>query len=222
MSETKGKKGINWRYTLGEIAIVIIGITIAFSLNRWAENSQDRKLKKQYTSSLITDLDTEINQLEENIAAFQERLGSIDRILPILYGAPGPRDSVPATIYQLATGISYNPQDITYQTLVNTGDLSLFGSLDLPKRLQKHHADQLELLKDYTRQDKINENYMGEFMIRELDYVAIRQGNFDFIDKPILRNIVQSLRGSYLIAITESELFIKNSEELKAYLKKEG
>jgi len=222
MSASKVRKGINWRYTLGEIAIVIIGITIAFSLNRWAENSQDRKLRKQYTSSLITDLDTEITQLEANIRTFKGRLGAIDRILPVLYGAPGPRDSVLTTIYTLASGVSYNPQDITYQTLVNTGDLSLFGSLDLPRRLQKHHADQLELLKDYTRQDKINEKYMGEFMIREMDYVAIRQGNMEVLDKPILRNIIQSLRGSYLIAITESESFIESSKELKAYLQEGG
>lgn len=142
--------------------------------------------------------------------------------MPILYGAPGPRDLVPNTIYHLASGVSYNPQDITYQTLVNTGDLSLFGSLDLQKRLQKHHAGQQELLKDYTRQDKINEKYMGEFMIREFDYSAIRQGKYDFIDQPILRNIIQSLRGSYLIAIAESESFIESSKELKAFLQAEG
>jgi hypothetical protein len=210
------------RQNIPNLFLFIIGITIAFSLNRWAENSQDRKLRKQYTTSLITDLDAEIKQLEENIAAFRNRLGATDRILPILYGAPGPRDSVPNTIYQLASGISYNPQDITYQTLVNTGDLSLFGSLDLQKRLQKHHAEQRELLKDYTRQDKINENYMGEFMIREIDYTAIRQGNYDFLDKPILRNIIQSLRGSYLIAIAESESFVESSKELKAYLQEGG
>jgi hypothetical protein len=63
---------------------------------------------------------------------------------------------------------------------------------------------------------------MGEFMIREIDYTAIRQGNYDFLDKPILRNIIQSLRGSYLIAIAESESFVESSKELKAYLQEGG
>lgn len=41
-------KKINWTYAIGEIIIVIIGITIAFSLNRWAETAENRKTKGRF------------------------------------------------------------------------------------------------------------------------------------------------------------------------------
>ena len=36
-------KKIDWQYTFGEILIVIIGISIAFSLNKCSENQQNNE-----------------------------------------------------------------------------------------------------------------------------------------------------------------------------------
>ena len=45
-----------WNYTLREIIIVIIGITIAFSMNKCADNIKDNKLKKEYLINLKNDV----------------------------------------------------------------------------------------------------------------------------------------------------------------------
>jgi len=39
-------KTINWRYAFGEIAIVSIGIMLAFQLNSWRERNSNRQLEK--------------------------------------------------------------------------------------------------------------------------------------------------------------------------------
>lgn len=57
-------KKINWTYALGEISIVIIGITIAFALNKWAENRSNHSEKQQYLQNLLIDLNSEVDQLE--------------------------------------------------------------------------------------------------------------------------------------------------------------
>ncbi len=54
-----------WKYTLREIIIVIIGISIAFSMNKCAENVKDNKLKTQYLTNLKSDVEADKIQLQK-------------------------------------------------------------------------------------------------------------------------------------------------------------
>ena len=60
-----------WKYTLREIIIVIIGISIAFSMNKCAENAKDNNLKQQYLINLKSDVEADKIQLRKNIEAFE-------------------------------------------------------------------------------------------------------------------------------------------------------
>ena len=106
-------KKINWKYAIGEIIIVIIGITIAFTLNKWAEQSKDRQTKQKYTESLIADLDNEIEHLNTNIELFQTKLSDIQMIFPYLYGKQEGRDSISQKIFDLAQIVHFHPSDVT-------------------------------------------------------------------------------------------------------------
>ena len=39
-------KKINWRYAIGELLIVIIGISVAFALNNWSASLKENDLFK--------------------------------------------------------------------------------------------------------------------------------------------------------------------------------
>ena len=67
-------KKINWQYALGEVIIVSIGITIAFALNNWKEARNNQKIKQQYLSSLKTDIQKEIKQLESLQQLFRQKI----------------------------------------------------------------------------------------------------------------------------------------------------
>ncbi len=45
-----------WRYAIGEILLVIIGILIALQVNNWNEKRLEQKRIRQYAKSLIEDL----------------------------------------------------------------------------------------------------------------------------------------------------------------------
>ena len=42
------KHGINWKNSLVELAVVFIGITLAFMLNNWREASNNREYEEKY------------------------------------------------------------------------------------------------------------------------------------------------------------------------------
>lgn len=47
---------INWRYALGEVAIVSVGIMLAFQLNSWKEQRQNAQLERQSIKMLYNEV----------------------------------------------------------------------------------------------------------------------------------------------------------------------
>ncbi|MEM9919511.1 MAG: DUF6090 family protein [Bacteroidota bacterium] len=210
---------INWRYAIGEIIIVIIGISIAFGLNRWASGNKDRKLRTTYLESMLKDLDAETLHLRENIASFERKVQDIAAIRPHLYRKMPGRDTTAQKLFRLAQIVNFLPNDITYKTLVNSGHVNLLDDINLQKEIEAHYSNHPIIQLDYERQNKIHEKYFGDFIMYHVDYDAIYSKNeYAFFDKKELRNIINALYGTYNIAIKTSKSGIEQTEALKKSL----
>ncbi len=209
---------INWKYALGEVIIVIIGISIAFSLNQWAENNKNRNIRQQYLQSLIADIDSETEHLQNNIEAFEQKIQQIQRIMPYLYGLQNGRDTIAMKIFSLAEIVHFKPQDVTYKTLINSGDLGLFNDFELKKRLEDYYSSHESIRMDYERQHNINEKYFADFMIYNVEFDEIRKGDYSFMDDKLLKSIVQSLYGTYGFAIQASRQGMERARQTKDIL----
>ena len=60
----KGKTGRYFKYAIGEVILVVIGILIALSINNWNENRKDAQLEKYYLIRLISDLEADITEID--------------------------------------------------------------------------------------------------------------------------------------------------------------
>ena len=60
----KNKTGKYFKYAIGEIFLVVIGILIALQINNWNENRLNNKTIKTYLNSLIHDLNDEQGTLD--------------------------------------------------------------------------------------------------------------------------------------------------------------
>lgn len=209
---------INWKYAIGEVIIVIIGISIAFSLNSWAAHHQNQKERQKYLDSILLELDRENEALQENIKKLEKNLKSVEVLNPHFGNPMSGRDTVFSKVFELAQVVNYIPKDITYQTLVNSGDLKLIQDFEVRTAIEEHYAKQQQIVQDYERQVKIHEKYLADFFIHDFDYDLIRQRDYSFMDKPFLKNIVQSLYGSYLIAIQGSKRRIAENDALKTLI----
>jgi hypothetical protein len=210
---------INWRYSIGEIIIVSIGIMLAFSLGAWNENHKVQTKKSQYILSLIADLEEERDHLRTNNTLYQEKIKNIRNIQPILYGQMEGRDTAITIFFRLAELVNYNPPRVTYDVMVNTGDIQLISELDLQKTLVQHYSNHGIVRNSYERISQINQNYFADLLIYDTDYQAIRQGDFSVLDKPMVRNLAGSLLSSYQIAITSNSEAIEECDNLLKALK---
>ena len=99
--------------------------------------------------------------------------------------------------------------------------MSLIGDLELRHEIEAHYNRHKLIEQDYERQIKIHEKYMGDFFIHELDYDRIFRGDVSFLDKPVLKNIIQSLRGAILIAKNASQKGIESNQALLEMVEKQ-
>ncbi|MGY3795751.1 hypothetical protein [Aquimarina sp. 433] len=216
-------KRINWKYAIGEIIIVIIGITIAFSLNNIKENRSNVDLKKQYLDNLAIDIEREIALLEENETKFNSKIKTTLQIQAFFRNPEiTKRDSISRKVFVLARLINFTPQNTTYRTLVNSGDMKLIDNFDLRKSIEEHYSSHKNILQDYQRIEKINEKYLADFFIHKMDYTKIRSGNLDFLEDPLLKNIVSSMNGAYYIVLESGKKCLESNKRLLEEIKKES
>lgn len=201
---------LNWKYTLGEIFIVIIGITIAFSLNSWNENRKNNQKKQKYLESLKSDIENEKTQLEQNIVSFKEYIAIAENLIPYLGKQREIPDSIPKMVFKLANPVNFIPQKVTYNTMINSGDFNLIQNFELKTTIQKHFSDQDLILYDYDRLIKIHEKYFSDFLIYQMDYNKMRKGQYEFMESKMLENVVYSLYGTFKMAIQASEKGIES------------
>ncbi len=80
----ENKTGKYFKYAIGEIVLVVIGILIALQINNWNENNNKNKIKASYITSLIVDYEKDILQLNEGMEFNASQLKSIDSIYQTL------------------------------------------------------------------------------------------------------------------------------------------
>jgi hypothetical protein len=141
------KVGLNWRHTLGELAIVVAGVFIALSADGWAQQRADRALERGYISDLGTDLRSDTAQLSIAIALAESRAALGHAVLRAIDGdtvlAPG--DLVVALERQFYFAFPAYSRT-TMSDLLSTGNLRLLRDRALKRQLSEYYQtiDRLE------------------------------------------------------------------------------
>ena len=209
-------KKIDWQYTFGEILIVIIGITIAFSLNKCAENSTNEREEKRYLENLKDDIETDKQSLQENLQKLATKKETIfnsfryfsDPLIP-------KRDSILiSNFFNTAEVIEFSPKTTTHETLINSGDLKLISNFELKTAIQEHYRKYGRLQQDYDRMENISKAYIADYFIYNIDMEKFRQGEKSYTNEKLLKSIMQSMFGALNLKQTSTEKAVKSCDEI--------
>ncbi|MFT5628522.1 MAG: hypothetical protein ACJA1H_001051, partial [Glaciecola sp.] len=155
---------VTWKYTLREIIIVIIGISIAFSLNKCADNINDKKLRKEYLTNLKNDVEADKLQLEKNVTAINQKLKTCAEIIPVLNSNQNPDMRLMNNVFAILKYENFSPKNITYKTLINSGDLKLIDDFQLKTAIQQHYSNYEDMADVYVRHTSLIKDYLGNYL----------------------------------------------------------
>ncbi len=82
---SEGKTGKYFKYAVGEIVLVVIGILIALSINNWNEKNKIGKLKNEILLNLNVEFKNNLFELDKVIAESNEIIDGSNILLLELY-----------------------------------------------------------------------------------------------------------------------------------------
>ena len=165
-----GKKSF-FRFIV-ELVVVITGVTIAFWLNTKAEQKKEQKNLENYYQELVSDLEEDRKLLERIIDKNTNKRNEMVKAIS-LYSEPVPsRDSIFAYSQLMGNYNFFDPTDITYQSMINSGDLKLMDNIILKRKLISLY-DLYEII-DYLQKNHLqalDENFFPKYVYM-VDYIT--------------------------------------------------
>ena len=136
------KLHLNWRYALGEFAIVVLGVLAAFWVENWNSDRQDRILEADYVAALIIDLRNDVDALK---FAQQEAIKYAGRAHLLLDSLEEKAIDNPASDYvraAITAGWLQFPEytRITFEELTSTGNLRLIRDDNIRASLSTYYS----------------------------------------------------------------------------------
>ena len=123
-----------------ELLVVIIGITIAFSLERYSDNIKKDEKETQYLLALQADLANDISELEQHIDTTKQLISLTGDMFRFIYvGAPVDSFSRRHVTATYSTPY-FSGNNGTYLSMINSGDLNILSDFELRQAFVKYYT----------------------------------------------------------------------------------
>ena len=138
----ENKTGKYFKYAIGEIFLVVIGILIALQINNWNEGRKNDELVKVYCQQLKDDLVTDLEILDFTI----DRLDAVDEMGLYLLNFLNNRLEIVDTLklknslLLSSTAFAFSPNQLAYDDLIQSGSINLLKDKDLKKLLGEYYT----------------------------------------------------------------------------------
>lgn len=215
-----------WRYAIGEIVLVVIGILIALQINNWntkrLENRQEQKILKilhdEFTYNAI--------ELQRNIDKSTLTKSKIDSLLFFIDHPEIPLEE--PELRELAlrvTGYStFDPSNGALNNLISSGQLELIQNDSLKITLSKWFGEVQDVKEDELRLIKFGDTHIDPI---RLEYIAYNENSrFDrnsakLLNDPNFENILLRTSRAFAYNIENYEFLRKEIEKIMALLESE-
>jgi len=176
----KGKTKQYFKYAIGEIVLVVIGILIALQINNWNERKKERKKELAFLKEINLDFKSNKAQLDSIIDFNKTNLHAGVRLLAIMkmFDPKNPQrteandlfaDSIKIYNNLLWQNKSFNPKNGTVEAILNSSSFDLIKNDTLRRNL----ISWKDVLGDYLEE----EEYALHFLLNE--YGPWTRANFE-------------------------------------------
>lgn len=148
----KGKTSKYFKYAIGEIILVVIGILIALQVSNWNNNNQLKKIQIKYLQEIANNLQTDLGDVRFNIEFNEKRLKACQVVLQSLIEHDRYSDSLDvyygSLLYTTRSVVNYS----AYETLKSRG-LEIISNDDLRQTITKLYSFHYQNVIDFEIQD---------------------------------------------------------------------
>jgi hypothetical protein len=168
---SEGKTGKYFKYAIGEILLVVIGILIALQLNNWNENNSKTKLGHKYLTQMKSELQDDALMLDNFIFRLKKDLENQEAALNTKDIARLPLDSLKMILN--STNLDIKISELTYNKMNNLGLTALSNNESLNSKISEYYNSDVVFLKSAI-------SYIFNDLVKRQNFYFYEQDKIDF------------------------------------------
>jgi Family of unknown function (DUF6090) len=204
-TEASVKAGKYFKYAIGEIILVMIGILLAIQVNNWNEKRLNKSIENKYLTGILNDLNVDILAYKDAIKNDSIVIITVNSILKSYTNNQTINsDSLLKISKPLWLIYSVKAQTNTYEEMKASGNVVIINSKELRHKINSYYKYFNEIIGVEKTNNDITINTTIGFIIEDADYNSIMQ----IIDLPLKTPEVSAFEGA---------IFNKNSPKAKRF-----
>jgi hypothetical protein len=184
----ENKTGKYFKYAIGEIILVVIGILIALSINNWNENRKSRNLESEYYCRLLEDSNQDVTRIEQYLEETKSRLHNCNKLLSLLQkGETSKNIIINEYLYSAARlAAIFRPNTSAFDDLKSSGNLNLIRDINIKNEMNEYYV----FLEEYIKVVERNSNEALDTFLKQESYVDAGWTELELINKVIDTTLV--------------------------------
>jgi len=159
----------DWSAVIVEIIVVIVGLMLAFQLDRWGEERGERAQEAQYVARLIADVEADLEAVGFAVKMQTMRLDRVDLLMAVV-ADPETATSRPVEFLGAILNSTFLytpiPASHTFEDLRSTGNMRLIRNPEIK-----------DLLHDYYGYDADQRQFQVIWFGKELHHLKLAAGS---------------------------------------------
>jgi hypothetical protein len=201
----KNKTGKYFKYAIGEIILVVIGILIALQINNWNEDKKERLEEQELLTQLHSEFGSNLEQLNQKIAMREMMISSSLKLLNYIDNLQSRNnDSILKHAGQIVIAPTFDP---IVNDIVSSGRIQLLQNGKLKEKLSRWTSEIVQV----TEEEQVWLNH------RTKHYIPILMEYYSF------RNVINNYWENGVVSQfhldegTKTTLKIGNSKKTKEF-----
>ena len=187
----QNQMGKYFKYAIGEILLVVIGILIALQINNWNENRKNRITEADYYCRILDDFELNEKLIDETTELATHKIELCKELLLDLNTIPNNRSELLNKFVLALRQDVFVPSNIAFEDITSSGQLKLLKDLELKNRLIQHSTflnNILNLLQENRNEiiSRMSEfDSATNFGFQDIDYLnkALDKEHLDVLPK---------------------------------------
>jgi len=149
----EGKTSKYFKYAIGEIVLVVIGILIALSINNWNQNRIEQDKEQVYLTNIKRDLQNQLKSIDLQLEHEKKYIDNTQPFLDYYYKYKKIKlDAAFTRHLSIATERkTFVRTDPTYTDLISSGNIDIIKDISFKNKL-------IEYYQNLERIEKVNQN----------------------------------------------------------------
>lgn len=214
---------LNWKYALGELVLIFLGISLAIAFQNWNDQRKIQLFEHEILSEINASLLLDSVELVQNKLEYLKAERAIQQLLK-----PSTKqnlDSVPKWLGQFFNFERFNPSSSPYEVLKSEG-LQIISNTSLRSNLAEYYDEVVPSIKEAFKdvEDDFELNVVEMFQKKFVDFkfkeYAVPRDTKAFINDESNIVYLKMFRDNRLGALDDIEIGLKIISEIRTEIKR--